>query len=376
MTRPTSHLDWLGTQVEPTPTQKAAGFATGDRPPAQWWNWHLGTIDLWIKFLLGQHELNSLVTGGLTVDSGTTRLVYYATYLPSPTNPLDDQIIAVGTGILVSYDSGLGWGERDTGDGYSGPWYGITTAGPRVVAIADNVIYTHNDSEGWVVRQSEINTQRSIAYNGSTVVTGGWYGEMLHSTDNGLTWIRHTPLPPTEEGGDAPHIIQLGTRPGGGFYGVKEYPWPTQTNVYYSPDGVTFTGLDNAVFGLGADEMVSDIDWKPGLGWVALVMRPFGEGSMALAGVLVSTDNGVTWERRYTMDPSITIQDLELRITPDSILLTTHGAILRSSDGFDWEIVKGPFYANGPMVQTAPNSSVWINNTGTSGQLTVTAWTH
>lgn len=51
MTRPTSNLDWGGSQVEPSGGEKTAGFAFEDQPPAEWFNWLLGNVDQWIKYL-------------------------------------------------------------------------------------------------------------------------------------------------------------------------------------------------------------------------------------------------------------------------------------------------------------------------------------
>lgn len=49
--RPTSSVDWGGTQIEPSAGQKSAGFAPGDRPPAQWINWLLSNLQEWIEYL-------------------------------------------------------------------------------------------------------------------------------------------------------------------------------------------------------------------------------------------------------------------------------------------------------------------------------------
>ena len=40
-----------GTRVEPTSAEKAAGFAPGDKPPARWLNWLIGSICDWAAYL-------------------------------------------------------------------------------------------------------------------------------------------------------------------------------------------------------------------------------------------------------------------------------------------------------------------------------------
>jgi hypothetical protein len=55
--RPTSNLDWGGTQNEPSSGAKSAGYATGARPAAQHLNWIFGNIDEWTKYLDEQNDL-------------------------------------------------------------------------------------------------------------------------------------------------------------------------------------------------------------------------------------------------------------------------------------------------------------------------------
>lgn len=49
--RPATTPTWGGTQIEPSGGQKAAGFAPGDRPPAQWFNWLLDNFADWVNYL-------------------------------------------------------------------------------------------------------------------------------------------------------------------------------------------------------------------------------------------------------------------------------------------------------------------------------------
>ena len=51
MPRPSTFLDWLGLDSEPSPAQKAVGFAVSQNPPAQAVNWLLQTVDQWDKYV-------------------------------------------------------------------------------------------------------------------------------------------------------------------------------------------------------------------------------------------------------------------------------------------------------------------------------------
>lgn len=52
MPRPSTFLDWNGTgMMEPSPAQKASGFAVSQKPPAESVNWLLVALDSWNKYV-------------------------------------------------------------------------------------------------------------------------------------------------------------------------------------------------------------------------------------------------------------------------------------------------------------------------------------
>lgn len=62
-TRPTDYPQWTtgnpGVQVEPTLSQKFAGWFVNQRPPNTWMNWLFGNISDWINWLDQQVQANN-----------------------------------------------------------------------------------------------------------------------------------------------------------------------------------------------------------------------------------------------------------------------------------------------------------------------------
>lgn len=50
LTKPTSRIRWGAAGSSPSGGEKSAGFTPGDRPPQQWYNWILTTIDTWMQW--------------------------------------------------------------------------------------------------------------------------------------------------------------------------------------------------------------------------------------------------------------------------------------------------------------------------------------
>jgi hypothetical protein len=75
---PLTFLDWVGTQVEPSAGKKAAGWVGNEKPPAEYFNWLFGQVDLWIKYLADFHDNNVIPAGvyeGFEVTFGTGTLL-------------------------------------------------------------------------------------------------------------------------------------------------------------------------------------------------------------------------------------------------------------------------------------------------------------
>lgn len=53
MAKPTADTRWAtaGTKVQPNSGQKDAGWAVGQKPPAQWLNWWMDAVDQWVQWL-------------------------------------------------------------------------------------------------------------------------------------------------------------------------------------------------------------------------------------------------------------------------------------------------------------------------------------
>ena len=70
--KPTDTVDWSAAGVEPPAGKKSGGWATSERPPANWWNWLLTTISAWVTYLdngdIAHGDKQRAIPAGLFID--------------------------------------------------------------------------------------------------------------------------------------------------------------------------------------------------------------------------------------------------------------------------------------------------------------------
>lgn len=158
--RPLSVLDWGGVSVEPSGGQKSAGFFAGDRPPAQWANWELQTIDGWLKYLdqnqgNERRAVDALLNWSANQAYGASvNLVKFAYGA--------GLIIGVGDAgkIYSSADGGRTWASRTAGSSYASSfrdilfsqtlngWIAVGFDGEIQTAAAAGVTWTRRQTGG------------------------------------------------------------------------------------------------------------------------------------------------------------------------------------------------------------------------------------
>lgn len=175
--RPSSTTDWGGTQVAPSGGEKAAGFAAGDRPPAQWLNYLLGNTDEWIKYLDEQQGAQRRAVDALldwrNIDPGVSK------HFNGVASNGTDTIVIVGqtATILVSTDGGITFSASTAGSGYVGNFNAVAwdaTHSLWIAVGASSEIQTSPDAVTWTRRTTGVSTYWAVAVSplGRVVVVG------------------------------------------------------------------------------------------------------------------------------------------------------------------------------------------------------------
>ena len=213
--------------------------------------------------------------------------------------------VAVGvSGFCYSSPDGVTWTSRSAG---SASFSDITYAAGLFVAVTiSNAIYTSPDGLTWTLR-SVTGVLYRVVYNNSRFVAVG--SARISTSTDGITWT-------TQVVGSVPlnSVVWNGT------------VWCAVGNnntIYTSPDAVTWT-------------LRPIQDTTPTLGTVIEVggtlYAQFFEGST----LLVSTDNGVTWNRRATA-VFVTSVSLTVAYLGNRFIIAGSGwATQSSSDGITW----------------------------------------
>jgi hypothetical protein len=152
-------LDWGGTQSEPSSGAKSAGYATGSRPTAQNWNFFLGNIDDWTKYLDEQralmhlrHERTALSS---VVSLANTLGQNPSAFAAGPTG----RVVAVGAAGFVVKNGGTGLDDASyttsaLGSGSTRSMADVTHNGVVFCALGQDEIHTDADGVGTWTRRA------------------------------------------------------------------------------------------------------------------------------------------------------------------------------------------------------------------------------
>lgn len=193
--RPTSNTDWGGTQVAPSGGEKAAGFATGDRPPAQWLNYLLATADGWVKYLHQEVTKTKLRVETAALAQAPVNLLNAANAAGVAVNPAG-LMACCGAGGVTGYGDIRGTSLTASVLGSSSAvnmkrivWNGILfmAVGPEIQSSPTGQTWTRRLNNGvtYVDVAADIpnNAQVAVAVNGNVAFSTG-----------GTSWSTSTPL--------------------------------------------------------------------------------------------------------------------------------------------------------------------------------------
>jgi hypothetical protein len=117
VTKPSTLPRWAnvgGSVVEPTEGKKDVGWATQEKPPAQYWNWLLYTIYLWINWLNDITNQAFTWVGAQTFSAASTF------------NALVTATAGITSNFLTTSETGVRHADREYHFGVAGTWVGGT----------------------------------------------------------------------------------------------------------------------------------------------------------------------------------------------------------------------------------------------------------
>ena len=310
--RPTQRARWAwggsATLVQPPSGSAEAGFATEQRPPAQWFNWQFNTYGAWLDFLAGpdveKWERNiwpgtpasdhfdapssiAFDVDTVTSDSSQTAAAFrYACV---------GDTIAAGAKMFVS-QRGNDWEARASGmpSGVTGPYAIKALAAGRwllgcLSSLGAALVYygaTDNGTaagpmgaEGntWSLAGMPVGATEVKAFaqlTSSSSVVAACATEAMFSTD-GATWSLATFS--SSPSGNGLDVVSSGVK----------FVWVSADGeVYNSPDGATWTDVATLAPGAGA--------WRLCAGAAGEVCA-YRIGNSASVDIYRSTDSGVSW---------------------------------------------------------------------------------
>lgn len=137
-------------------------------------------------------------------------------------------VLAGQSGTILTSDNLIDWVARGAGVGYTGIFSDIIQSGTNAVLVGGGEIQTSPDAITWTSRVTgAADVFRSIASNGSRLVTVGFTQSVRTSDDDGSTWIARS-----FAGGGA-NFYQSVAYGGGQFVAVA-----SAGEVQYSADGI------------------------------------------------------------------------------------------------------------------------------------------
>lgn len=311
--RPTQRARWAwggsATLVQPPSGSAEAGFATEQRPPAQWFNWQFNTYGAWLDFLAGP----DVETWERNIWPGTpasdhfdapSSIAFDVDTVTSDSSQTAAAFRYAAVGDTASPDAkmfvsqrGNDWEARSSGmpSGVTGP-YAIKAlaAGRWLLGCLSSlgaalVCYGATDNgtaagpmgaEGntWSVASLPVSPTEVKAFaqhSSSSNVVAACATEAMYSSDNGATWSAATFS--SSPSGNGLDVVSVGAK----------FVWVSADGeVYNSTDGVTWTDVATLAVGAGT--------WRLCAGAAGEVCA-YRIGNSASVDIYRSTDSGVSW---------------------------------------------------------------------------------
>jgi len=293
------------TMVQPAEGVAAAGFATQDRPPAQWLNWMWNRHGAWIDFLRGPNiERWTRVSTGAEIDSESHRQFAIDTANPQITDAFRYAFVvqdsgttkirvsktcdewetrtnapASGAAAITALDvTATNWilGD-DSGNFYYGAIDDGTGTGP--VGANGNAWTTSSTVSVGVVRGFAAHGSRVFALTSSS----GAY-----SDDDGVTWTAYS-VSGTARSGDGWSVVYDGAQ------------W-----VFCTQSGQAYASSDGASFAFKSSFSGTSAVWQLAAGHEEVIAYRYTTASSVMYR---STDHGATWS---TVTPSSTLKPVKV----------------------------------------------------------------
>lgn len=373
-TRPTSHSDWGGTQIEPGSGQKNVGFAAGDRPPAQWHNWLFGITDQWLKYLCDHIDSVVSLSGAGAVDSSSDQLARSLalskevsaqlsskdvatpnTAVISAFAAIEQRLVAVGDAGTIYTNDALGqgtWTVRTPPGGYSDTYYCALVYNNAffVIAGASSALHTSPDGTTYTARTSGFSGGDAVlamASRGSQLAIVGENGATASST-NGTSFSINADLV-----GAGFHIVDVCASQSGAavFVCCGSGGGSTRANyIHRSTDGGDNWSPVSLSSVLSTNEYVRLVEWHATLGFVGLVE----DSNTSEITCLITSPDGLTWTKKGATalgSFGVTAGGCYLTATVGGLLLTSYDPLqpsLYSLDGDHWMLTPVPRAGIGP----------------------------
>ena len=301
--------------MQPPSGSSEVGFATSQRPPAQWFNWQLNAVGAWLDFFRGpsverwtRSEWPAAITGATAIpfvvdsatsDAGQTASAYRFAAVGKPTG-FAARVIASQTG--QAWVSRVNLPSSITGPFALGTFGGRWLMGALTSAGVAQAYWTLTDDGTGVgavgsaggawsaaTMPATPTELKSFARLGSGNVTAACATKAIYSSDVGSTWNDCTfATTPTGNGRD---VAATATK----------IVWVSQDGeVYTSGDGATFTQATTLAPGAGTWQLSSG---DPATGTGEVVAWRLGQSTSV--DLYRSTDNGTSWTAiSQTLAPS------------------------------------------------------------------------
>lgn len=349
---PSRYLRWAfdaiaGALIEPPTGVREVGYATGQRPPAQWFNYWFNELGGWLDFLRGPPITNWTryefdpedgdVVGGFDIDTTTPDTAPFARFVIA----VKDNTTSVLERVYVSY-RGFNYVEQTNFNAApTGTFTSIQCLGGWwLLAVSDKFYTTPADdgvtasalkaSGGNWIAQAIANVRR-FAYNDA----GLWIGVV--GTDP-ATWIDAT----DPEAFDA--FASTGTVSGEG----KDIAWDGTYFVSVTDDGEIWRTTGTGVNFTKSATLASTGDWRLA---VSVAEEKILAYKFTGTAAYVSIDHGVTWTAvTFPLSGAATVKQVWYDDGSWYLLSTHYPVLWTSNDLVTWKAAVLPFTQAGMAV--------------------------
>jgi hypothetical protein len=292
--------------VQPPSGAAAAGFSTGERPPAQWLNWQLNRTGAWLDYLRGPNvEHWTRVSAGSEVITQTNRPLAIDVATVDVTGAaFRYAMVGEATGssdaVIRVSKTGAEWADRTnapetrarvTALAVSGAkWVLATQSGALYYGAVDNGTGTGplaSSSNAWVGSTQPGPFEVSAFARGASRLFALGLSQAsdvgVYSDDDGANWTACT-VTGTARSGDAHAAV---------FDGVR---W-----VFVTQTGQAYASSDGATFAYKSTFTATSVPWYLAAGVSGEVIAYRRTSGTTVGDFYRSTDGGVSWS---TITPS------------------------------------------------------------------------